>query len=73
MSDFVSDALSEYKKRQKKLRKAGIIFCCECEYYKTPKRYSYKEPNLYCCRSALVKMSENDFCSKAVRKRGEAE
>lgn len=47
---------------------AGIIFCCECEYYKTPQRYAYKEPNPYCCRSALVKMSENDFCSKAKKR-----
>lgn len=71
MSDFVSDTLSEYKKRKKKLQKAGIIFCCECEYYKTPQKYAYKSPNPYCCRSALVKMSEDDFCSKAKKRGGE--
>ena len=49
-----------------------MIHCKDCEYFRTPEKYSYKEPNPYCCRSALVKMSENDFCSKA-KKRGEAE
>lgn len=48
-----------------------MIHCKDCEYYKTPQKYSYKEPNPYCCRSALVKMSENDFCSRAIRKGGE--
>ena len=50
----------------------GIIFCRECEYYKTPQKYAYNAPNPYCCRSALVKVSEDDFCSKA-KKRGDPE
>ena len=48
-----------------------VIYCKDCKYYKTPDKYSYAEPNLYCCRSALMKMSENDFCSKGERKEGE--
>ena len=51
--------------------KENITHCKDCEYYQTPEKYSYKEPNPYCCRSALTKVSENDFCSKAIRKDGE--
>lgn len=53
------------------LKEKGITHCKDCEYYRTPDKYSYKEPNPYCCRSALTKVSENDFCSKAIRKDGE--
>lgn len=56
----------------KALKEHDITHCKDCVYYKTPQRYAYKEPNPYCCRSALVKMSENDFCSKA-KKRGDLE
>ena len=53
------------------LKEQSIIHCKDCEYYRTPEKYSYKEPNLYCCRSAFTKVSENDFCSKAIRKEGD--
>ena len=53
------------------LQEKSITHCKDCEYYQTPEKYSYKEPNPYCCRSALTKVSENDFCSKAIRKDGE--
>lgn len=53
------------------LKEQNIIYCKDCAYYRTPERYSYKDPNLYCCRSALTKVSENDFCSKAIRREGD--
>ena len=59
------------KVNSKALKEESIIHCKDCKYFRTPEKYSYKEPNLYCCRSALTKVSENDFCSKAIRKEGE--
>lgn len=53
------------------LKEQSITHCKDCKYFRTPEKYSYKEPNLYCCRSALTKMSENDFCSKAIRREGD--
>lgn len=53
------------------LKEPNIIYCKDCAYYRTPERYSYKDPNPYCCRSALTKVSENDFCSKAIMKEGD--
>lgn len=53
-------------------KEPNIIYCKDCVYYRSPEKYLYKDSNLYCCRSALVKVSENDFCSKAIRKEGEA-
>ena len=52
------------------LKEESITYCKDCEYYRTPNKYSYKEPNPYCCRSALTKVSEKDFCSRAIRKDG---
>jgi len=51
---------------------ADIVFCKDCKYYKTPDCYSYITQNRYCCRIALTRVSENDFCSKGVRKEGES-
>lgn len=60
-----------YKMAIKALKERSIIHCKDCKFFRTPEKYSYKEPNLYCCRSALTKVSENDFCSKAIRKEGD--
>lgn len=70
--DLKEDApITPTGKRHEECPLEQMIRCKDCEYYRTPEKYSYKEPNLYCCRSALMKVSENDFCSKAIRKGGE--
>ena len=46
-----------------------VIRCKDCEYYQVPKQYAYKNSKL-CCRSALQKVEENDFCSWAKMKGG---
>lgn len=50
----------------------SLITCKDCAFYQAPVKYSYKETTLYCCRSAITKVSEDDYCSKAVRRLKEA-
>lgn len=42
----------------------ATVLCKECKYYGTPK--NYKKP--YCVRGAYVKVNENDYCSKGVKR-----
>lgn len=46
----------------------SLITCKDCVFYRAPVKYSYKETTLYCCRSAITKVSEDDYCSKAERR-----
>jgi hypothetical protein len=58
MSDFVSDALSEYIKHKKKLEKAGVVFCCVCRYRDTE-----------CCKwRSDESPDDDDFCSIGERR-----
>ena len=46
-----------------------VVRCKDCEYYNIPTQYRYTNSKL-CCRSALQKVEENDFCSWAKMKGG---
>ena len=46
-----------------------LVRCKDCEYYKIPTQYRYTNSKL-CCRSALQKVEEDDFCSWAKMKGG---
>lgn len=41
---------------------ADIVRCKDCEYYNIPTQYRYTNSKL-CCRSALQKVKEDDFCA----------
>lgn len=49
-------------------KSTSLITCKDCAFYRAPVKYSYKETTLYCCRSAITKVSEDDYCSKAERR-----
>ena len=46
-----------------------VVRCKDCKHYKPMKPYpSYNGQTNYCCRSASVRVVDNDFCSKGERK-----
>lgn len=62
------DSNDEYEAMRAIEKGTDLIYCKDCAFYQAPVKYSYKETTLYCCRSAITKVSEDDYCSKAVRR-----
>ena len=49
-----------------------VVRCKDCKHYKPMKPYpSYNGHTNYCCRSASVRVGDNDFCSYGERKDNE--
>lgn len=60
----LKEDVSKCKHFKNKADFVEVVRCKECKFYKTRKQSARREnKKKSCCRSANIKVNENDFCS----------
>jgi hypothetical protein len=58
--------------REQLEKRAEVVRCKDCKHYQLRKPYpSYNATVKSCCRSANIRVNEDDFCSYGERREGE--